>query len=88
MVRAATRPSPGSVISLKNGSARTPGSATAGMPTASTALTRSGAASAKQSAHIPPSDVPTSGARSRPSASSTDVSWGTACARSVGPVYA
>ena len=42
---------------------------------------RSGASTARQSAHIPPSEVPTIGTRSRPSASSSEVSWATACTR-------
>ena len=76
--REAIRPTPGIVMSRKNGSARTPGSATAGMPMATTAVTRAGASSAMHNAHIAPSDVPTSSARSRPSASSADVSCATA----------
>jgi hypothetical protein len=57
------------------------------MPIATTALTRAGASSAKHSAHIAPSDVPTSGTRSRSSALRTDVSCATACSRSGRPVY-
>ena len=48
-----------------------PGPATAGTPSEATAAIRSGASRARQSAHIPPSEVPTIGARSRPSASSS-----------------
>jgi hypothetical protein len=73
---------PGVVMARKNGSPRMPGSATAGMPSATTAATRPGAAIAMQSPHIAPSDVPTTVARSSPSASSMEPTCATACCRS------
>jgi hypothetical protein len=43
-----------------------PGNATAGTPILMTAVTRSGDSDARHRAHIPPSEVPTIGTRSRP----------------------
>ena len=85
-IRATSWRSPGVESAVKNGSPCMPGSATAGTPSEATAATRSGASTARQSAHIPPSEVPTIGTRSRPSASSSEVSWATACARSGRPL--
>ena len=80
--RLANARTPGVVIARKNGSAFMPGSATAGMPSATTLVTRSGCASARFIAHIAPSEVPATGTRSSSSASSNETSCATACRRS------
>ena len=77
---------PGVVIARKYGSPRMPASETAGMPRATTERTRSGCSSAMHSAHIAPSEVPTTVARSSPRASSIEPTWATACRRSERPL--
>jgi hypothetical protein len=79
------KPSVGEEV-LRAGSPRMPGSATAGTPSDATALTRPGASTARQSAHMPPSEVPMTGTRPRSSASSSDASCATAWSRSDRPL--